>query len=222
MNFSTFNIICGHYGCGKTNLSINLAVDMSKSGTKVTLVDLDLVNPYFRSSDYKHILDEYDIKLLASNFAHTNLDIPSLPAEMYSILYEEDRSVIIDVGGDDMGATALGRFAAGIKENKADYKMYYVVNKYRPQTEDVGSTVDLLKEIESASRLKACGVINNSHLQNETDKDTILSSINYAKDIEKSLNIPLIMTTTPRALYYELKDKVENLYPLDIYVSPPW
>lgn len=222
MNRFDFKIVCGHYGCGKTNFSINLAIDKVKKGEKVTLVDLDLVNPYFRSSDYRKLLDTYGINLIASNFAHTNLDIPSLPAEMYSILFEQNRSIIIDAGGDDVGATALGRFSNEIKKYRDDYEFYYIVNRYRISTASVENTVKILKEIERASRLKATGVVNNSHMQNETEADTIMKSLGYASEVAKELGLPLLKTTSPRFLFSELRGKIENLYPLDIYVKPPW
>ena len=108
-------IIYGHYGCGKTNLSLNLAIDLAQKGDKVTIADMDVVNPYFRSGDYTDLLKEYGIDVIASDFSHSNLDLPSLPATMYSIFVREG-IVIIDVGGDDAGAYALGRFSSKIKD----------------------------------------------------------------------------------------------------------
>lgn len=106
--FGQFIIVCGHYGCGKTNLSLNLAVNLQKAGRKVTLVDLDLVNPYFRSSDFQEVIYSNQIELIAPVFAHSNLDLPALPVDLHRIFNMPDRTVIIDVGGDDAGATALG------------------------------------------------------------------------------------------------------------------
>lgn len=129
-----FTIIYGHYGCGKTNLSLNLALMLAREGNPVTLVDLDIVNPYFRSSDYKGLFEGLDVEVVSPQFAGTNLDLPSLPAEIYSVFNQAGRYVIMDIGGDDAGAYALGRFAGQI-ESLADYEAYYVVNKYRALTQ---------------------------------------------------------------------------------------
>ena len=211
-------LICGHYGCGKTNLAINMAINSSKKGIPVTLVDMDIVNPYFRSSDYADLIRDSGIRLIAPNFGHTNLDIPSLSAEVYSV-FEAEGEVIFDVGGDDAGSTVLGRFSSHIKNS--GYQMYYVINKYRNLTSSSKQAVEMLREIESACRLKATGIINNSHLKNETVADTILNSMDYAKETANLLCIPLLFTTAPRQLAEDLRE-IEYLYPIDVYVKTSW
>lgn len=108
-------VVCGHYGCGKTNFSINLALHMAKQGKNVTLVDLDVVNPFFRSSDYKQILENQGVYVISPKYAGTNVDTPALSAEIDSVFNLNDRMVIFDVGGDDAGAFALGRYSSKIK-----------------------------------------------------------------------------------------------------------
>lgn len=217
----TFHIICGHYGCGKTNLSINLAIDLARQGRKVTLVDLDIVNPYFRSSDYNQVLEQHGIQLIAPLFARTNVDMPALPAQMESIFSMPDRAVIIDVGGDDAGATALGRYARQIQQLD-QVGIYYVINRYRALTTQPEQAAALLREIETACRLKATGIINNSHVQSLTTAEDVLQSLSFAEETSRILNLPLMMHTCPRSLYSKLFDRVESLYPIDIYVRPPW
>ncbi|MCI9273104.1 MAG: ParA family protein [Clostridiales bacterium] len=217
----TFHIICGHYGCGKTNLSLNLAVDLARQGRKVTLVDLDIVNPYFRSSDYDQVLKRYGIQLIAPLFARTNVDMPALPAQMESVFSMPDRTVIIDVGGDDAGATALGRYSRQIQQLD-QVGIYYVINRYRALTTRSEEAASLLKEIESACRLKATGVINNSHVQSLTTAEDVLQSLPFAEETAESLRLPLVMHTCPRPLYTQLSNRVDALYPIDIYVRPPW
>lgn len=222
--FGKFIIVCGHYGCGKTNLSLNLAVNLRNAGRKVTLVDLDLVNPYFRSSDFQEIVDSNQIELIAPVFAHSNLDLPALPADLHRIFNMEDRTVIIDVGGDDAGATALGSIAKRIRQ--MDYQMLYVVNRYRALTQTPEEACRLLMEIEAASRLKATCVVNNSHLQKETTLEDILHGIPFAEKTAEVLNLPLAFTTVPGFLAEKrLKDRekaYEEFYPVEIYVKPPW
>lgn len=216
-----FTIIYGHYGCGKTNLSLNLALSLAREGNSVTLVDLDIVNPYFRSSDYKALFNGLDVEVVSPQFAGTNLDLPSLPAEIYSVFNQFGRYVVMDIGGDDAGAYALGRFAGQV-ENLEEYEAYYVVNKYRALTQTPQEASQLLSEIEAASRVKATGVINNSHLQGLTTAENILDSVPYAKQTAQALSLPLVMTTAPENVAEELDGKVEGLYPVEVLVKPPF
>jgi len=212
-------LVCGHYGCGKTNLSINLALDYAKAGEKVTLVDMDIVNPYFRSSDYPELLKENGVELIAPIYAHSNVDLPSLPPEMYSIFTREGR-IIIDVGGDDAGATALGRFAPQLSRVK--YSMLYVINKYRVMSETPTETMQLLREIEAASRLTATAVVNNSHVMDLTTYEDILNSVEYTAEVSGMVNLPLWATAVNRKFCEGLIGVPGDIYPVDIYVKPPW
>lgn len=213
----SFTIICGHYGCGKTNLSLNLAIDAAKRGESVTLVDMDIVNPYFRSSEYIPLLNEYGISVIAPSFANTTLDTPSLSAEIFRI-FESDGTVIIDAGGDDSGSTALGSFSGRI--GKIDYDMLYVINRYRPLASEPESASMILREIERASRLRATGVVNNSHLKEFTTQETILESLGFARETAATLGLSLMFTTAPKEIATQLN--IERLYPIEIYVKTPW
>ncbi|NTU70648.1 MAG: ParA family protein [Coriobacteriia bacterium] len=220
-----FVVVTGHYGCGKTNLSVNLALDSVAKYPAVTLVDLDVVNPYFRSSDYAAMLERAGVRVIAPTFAGTTLDSPSLPASMYSA-FDTEGAVIIDVGGDDAGATALGRFAR--EATALDYDLLYVINRYRNLTATPAEAAALLGEIETASHLKATGIVNNSHLRDETTAATVLDSVEYARETAALLGLPLVCTTVPAALADEFaatQDSaafVENAYPVEVYVHTPW
>ena len=139
-----FNIICGHYGCGKSNYAVNLALKRAKEGRKVMLVDLDLVNPYFLSSGCKDLLESNNVRVIAPMFANTNVETPALPAEL-NLMFETDMDVVLDVGGDDAGAVVLGRYASQL--SNIEYEMTYVVNKYRNLTATVEDTVEIVREI---------------------------------------------------------------------------
>lgn len=219
--FGQFIIVCGHYGCGKTNFSINLAIRLAEEGRKVTLADLDLVNPYFRTSDFAPVLEEKGIRLVAPVFAHSNLDVPAMPAEMESIFSIRDGTVIIDVGGDDAGATALGRYARRIQGIEG-VQMLYLVNRYRSLTKAPEDAAALLNGIETACRLKATGVVNNSHLQAETTAQDIIASVDYARRTAGLLGLPLVLTTAPRPLQAQLQSMLPDIFPVDRYVTPPW
>ena len=215
-----FTIVTGHYGCGKTNLSINLAIDAARAGERVTIVDMDLVNPYFRTSDYRPLLESYGIEVITPVFGATNLDIPSLPASMYSIFEREGR-VIVDVGGDDVGSTVLGRFRTQIR--LVDYDMLYVVNRFRKFTVTAAGTVEILREIEGVSGLRATALINNSHLMAETTDRDIQEGLAYAEETGRITGLKVTANTAPASLIAGGKldaAKIPDLYEVDIYTGP--
>ena len=215
------HIICGHYGCGKTNLALNLALTLRRKGEKVTVADLDIVNPYFRTADYKEVLEKQGVRVICPHSAGTTIDAPQINAEIFSIFDRPEGHVVIDVGGDDAGAAAHGRFNPQI-EAAGGCEMLYVVNRYRKLVETPEEAVSLLHEVEAASRLKATGVVNNSHLSSLTTAEDILGSLPYAQEAAREAGLPLVMTTVPLALYEALKGKVENLFPVELLVQPPW
>ncbi|MEG2425581.1 MAG: cobalamin biosynthesis protein CobQ [Oscillospiraceae bacterium] len=219
--FKRVNIICGHYGSGKTNLSLNIAKQLKSTGKKVTIVDMDIVNPYFRSSDYKLMLERLGIRVISPVEAGSTLDSPSLSAEIFSAFEQDDGYVIVDVGGDDVGANALGRFESYIKALD-DYQCIYVINKFRKFVSTPNDAIELMHEIESACRLKMDAIINNSHLSYLTTSDDILSSIDYADEVCNLTQLQLLATTVPENLSDELDGKVSNIYPVEIIVKLPW
>jgi CO dehydrogenase nickel-insertion accessory protein CooC1 len=219
--FKRLNIICGHYGSGKTNLALNLAFNLQSTGERVTIVDLDIVNPYFRTADYTAMLQSKGIKVISPATAGTTVDAPALTADMLSVLDKTDERIIIDVGGDDAGAFALGRFSKRIYA-QGDFGMFFVINKFRKLIATPQEAVELMREVESASGIRATGIINNSHLAGLTTAEDILSSLPYAQQTAKLAGLPLVMTTAPKQLEHELSDRVLNLYPVDIIVKLPW
>ncbi len=188
-------VICGHYGCGKTNLTLNLALDAAEQGETVTVADLDVVNPYFRSSEYGGLLEAHGIRLIAPVFAGTTLDTPTLPPELYSLFEPSAGRVFIDAGGDDAGVTALGGLHSQLEES--GYEMLYVINRYRVLSQTPEEAVSLLREIEAASRLKATALVNNSHLGVETKRDTLLEALPFAQRTAELTGLPLLYSTAP-------------------------
>jgi len=193
-------VVVGHYGVGKTNLSLNLALDSAKDGAQVALIDLDVVNPYFRSSDYNALLEEAGIEVVAPVFARSALDVPSLSGRIEPVIEaaDEGHKVILDVGGDEVGATTLGRFAEKIRAKP--YMMVYVVNAYRNLTQDLSYAQGLLHDIEAKSGLRATGIVNNSHLKEETDEATIAHSLAFADHVSAATGLPIVATTVPASL----------------------
>ena len=215
MKFKRITIISGHFGSGKTNISVNLALELKKTKNDVAILDIDIVNPYFRTKDSMEMLENNGVKLICSQYANSNVDIPALPQQIYGVTDNLNTSFIIDVGGDDRGALALGRLAPKIKEEN-DYDMYYVVNKFRPLTSDSKSAIEVMREIEFACKMKFTGIINNSNLGLETTESDVLSSLEYANQIASETGLKVVLTTVENNLYNKLKDKIDNLYCLTL------
>lgn len=208
-------VFSGHYGSGKTNVAISVALDAAKAGKSMTVADLDIVNPYFRTKDSAKELEAAGIELICSDYANTNVDIPALPQSMYAITDDRSRSVIVDLGGDDRGALALGRLAPAMKEEN-DFDLFAVVNMFRPLTTTAQDTLEVIKEIETASGLRFTGIVNNSNLGEETTAQTVLSSVPYAEEISRVSELPVVMTTVKKELYPELLGKIKNLEPITL------
>jgi len=215
MDFKRILLLSGHYGSGKTNIAVNLAFMLKQEHDRVTIADVDIVNPYFRTSDSRKELEESGIRLICSEFAGSNVDLPALPAEMYSIIDDPEQIALIDVGGDDRGALALGRLRDGIlKEN--DYEMLFVINRFRPLTRTAELTVEIMREIEAAGGIPFTAIINNSNLGAETTAEDVLGSIPYANEVCELTGLPLKMTAVHESLYPQLEGKIENLFPLGL------
>ncbi len=219
MDFKRVTLLAGHYGSGKTNLAVNLARMMRLRYDRVTVADLDIVNPYFRSADSADELKGLGIRLIVSPYANTNLDAPALPQEMYSIVDDRSRHVIIDVGGDERGALALGRISGRILEEN-DYDMFLIVNRFRPLTRDAESVREVMAEIEAACGLPFTGIVNNSNLGAETVPATVLSSLSYADEIRAVTGLPVVATAVEDTLYPALRDEIPDLIPIKLQKRP--
>ncbi|MGE4548549.1 MAG: ParA family protein [Intestinibacillus sp.] len=215
-------IVTGHYGCGKTNLAVNLALDRRAAGHRAALVDLDIVNPYFRSADFAALLQRQDVELVAPVYANTNLDIPALNGRLEGLL-REDCDLILDVGGDAAGAAALGRYAAAI-DAAGGYDLLYAVNFYRYLTRTPEECADILSEIERAARLKATGVVNCSHLMDGTTPQTVADTDARARAVAAACGLPLRFTAVLRPLADPIRQLLpdDEIYPIDLYVKKPW
>lgn len=207
-------ILCGHYGSGKTNVAVNLAYALKQRHERVTIADLDIVNPYFRTKDSSGDFAARGIDLICSEYANSNVDIPALPPEMYAITDDTTRTVVLDIGGDDRGALALGRLAPQIKA-EGNYAMLMVINRYRPLTPDAPSTEEVMREIETACGIPFTGLINNSNLGAETTAQDVRESMAYAREVEALTGIPLVLTTAREDLCAELSD-IPDLFSLEL------
>lgn len=210
-NARRITLFAGHYGSGKTNIALNYARQLKRSGAaRVTIADLDIVNPYFRTKDSAAELAAEGIDLVVSEFANSNVDFPALPKEIYSVIADGGYAVL-DIGGDDRGALALGRYVDDIRAT-GDYEMLAVINAARPLTRTIADAVEVLREIEAAAQLKFTGVVNNTNLGPETTAEFVRDSMPFADGVAAALGVPVRMTCC-RA---DLADAIPGAFPLTI------
>ncbi len=213
--YKRITLIAGHYGSGKTNIAVNLAFELKKMFEKVAIADLDIVNPYFRTKDSKAEFEALGIRLICSEYANTNVDIPALPQDMYAVIDDKELTAVVDIGGDDRGAYALGRYSKDIVDEN-NYDMLFVINCYRPLTRNVTDVIEVMHEIETAGGIKFTGIINNSNLGTETKAEDILNSLVYADEVSKVTGLPIVMTCAEKDVCAGLTGKIQNLFPLSL------
>ncbi len=208
-------LFAGHYGSGKTNIAVNYAIELKREGFPVLIADLDIVNPYFRTKDSEKELSEKGIELICSEFANTNLDIPSLPKNMYRVVNDKAFRAVMDIGGDDAGAVALGRFAPFIREED-DYEMIFVANFFRPLTRKAEEALEVMREIEAASSLKFTSIVNNSNLGAVTVEDDIISTFAETEKLSEISGLPVMFTSCEKRLYEQLRKTGKEIFPLEL------
>ena len=211
-------IITGHYGSGKTNVAVNVATELKKTRDTVTVADLDIVNPYFRTKDSAAYFEEQGIRLICSAYANSNVDIPALPQEMYALTDDRSMTAVLDIGGDDRGALAMGRYAPKLLEENS-FDMFAVINRFRPLTSDAESTLEVMREIEFACKMPFTGIVNNSNLGKDTTEKDVLSSLEYAEEVSRLTGLPIVMNCVLSELYPALSEKISKIFPINIYVK---
>lgn len=216
-------IFVGNYGSGKTEISLNTAYKLADEGKKVILADIDIVNPYFRSSEKTQELNAKGIKVLAPPGANSNVDLPSLPMDIYTI-FESDAEVIIDCGGDPAGATALGALRHKIEAAKDEVDIFFVSNVRRPLQSSVEEVEEMLDSIEYVSRLKVNGIINNTNLAYETKAEDLLFGKEILEQVAKNRNVPIAYTCGMENIIKEYEEKTgdKNTIIISINMRPYW
>ena len=214
-NSKRVTIFAGHYGSGKTNIAVNFAKELKKSGKAVALAELDIVNPNFRSKDSEKELNEAGIDLICSEFASTNVDIPALPFTINRIINDKNTYAVLDIGGDDAGSVVLGRLANGIR-NEDNYEMIFVVNFFRPITRTAEDALEIMREIEAVSSLKFTAIVNNSNLGELTTKEDINSTEKEVKKLCKITSLPLLFTSVESNIYDVVEKSDEEYFSLTL------
>ena len=215
MEHKRLTLFAGHYGSGKTNIAVNYALALAREGKRVCIADLDIVNPYFRTKDSEEVLNAAGIDLISPQFANSNVDLPALPAEAYRLVTDLGSYAIMDIGGDDRGAYALGRYVPAIKAEN-NYRMVFVANCYRPLTRTPEEAMEVMAEIEAACNLKFTDIVNNSNLGSETTAETVLNSVAFVEKLSSISGLPVFATTAVAEVAAELQGKIPNVLPLQL------
>ena len=215
MEHKRLTLFAGHYGSGKTNIAVNYALALAGEGKNVCIADLDIVNPYFRTADSTRQLEEAGVEVIVSQFANSNVDLPSLPAEAYRLVEDHSTYGVMDIGGDDRGAYALGRYTPYIlKEN--NYRMVFVANSFRPLTRTPQEALEVMREIEAACGLRFTHIVNNANLGSETTAQILLEAVPYMQELSQISGLPIWLHTAQTAVAKELEGKLEPVFPLQL------
>ena len=220
---SRISIFTGHFGSGKTEVAINYSIKLAKQNKKACIVDLDIVNPYFSVRESREYLEGLGIKVISPTIGITTAELSTVPTDVYLAFNEKSYEVVLDVGGDDIGAIALGQFNELFRQES--YDMYFVINTNRPQTRDASSIVEYIKSIEKSSRLNVTYLINNTNLSYDTDISHIYKGQNIIKEVAERLSIPVRYTSIKRDLAQSLNVKdlvLGEIFELDIFMQPIW
>ena len=215
MRTKRITLFAGHYGSGKTNIAVNYALFLAKQGLRVSLGDLDIVNPYYRAKDSEKELSAAGVKVISSAYANSNVDVPAMPQEAYALTEDKTTHAVLDVGGDDRGALALGRYVPAIQEEN-DYEMLFVFNRSRPLTRDAQSALGILREIEEACRLPFTGIVHNTNLGRETRPETLLDALPALHELEKLSGLPVIFTAARSDIAARLPTEIGEVFPITL------
>ena len=215
MEHKRLTLFAGHYGSGKTNIAVNYALHLAREGKQVCIADLDIVNPYFRTKDSAAVLEAAGVHLISPHFANTNVDLPALPAEAYRLVTDKSIYGIMDIGGDDRGAYALGRYVPAMVEEN-NYRMVYVANCYRPLTRTAEDALEVMREIEAACSLRFTDIINNSNLGTETTAETVTASLPFIEELSRISGLPVFATTAVTTVADALPESLTPVLPLQL------
>lgn len=215
MDHKRVTLFAGHYGSGKTNIAVSYALLLAREGKKTAIADLDIVNPYFRTKDSASELEAAGVDLISPQFANTNVDLPALPAEAYRLVEDKSLYAVMDIGGDDRGAYALGRYTPFLLE-EGNYRMAFVANPCRPLTRTPEEALEVMREIEAAGGLPFTAIVNNANLAHETTPETVLAAIPYMERLSELSGLPVWLTSAEETVAAGLAGKIPHLLPMKL------
>lgn len=211
-------LVAGHYGTGKTEFSVNLALALAAEGERTALADLDVVNPYFRSRERRELLEAAGVRLIAAAQALADADVPALPAELHAVLEDRTLRGVLDIGGDPSGARVLARYRPRIL--KEDYQLLYVVNAARPEVRTAERSAEVLRAIEAVTGLRCTGLVNNTHLCAETTPEDVREGAALAEEVSRLTGVPVVCHAAEARFREALRDL--DPFPLELRMRKPW
>jgi hypothetical protein len=214
--------LVGHFGSGKTEIALNGALGLASGGTRVTLADLDVVKPYFRSRAARNLLQEAGIELLVPEGENIFADLPIIVPQIRGVLGRQGTKVIFDVGGDDTGARVLGSLADVVPHHETDCLL--VLNFRRPATGDPEEAATMIRRIEAVAQIPVNGLISNTHLMDETTREVILDGYQMAVETGRNLDIPVVAVAVPESSVDGIDQSQLGceLIPLQRLLKPPF
>lgn len=213
-------IVTGHYGTGKTEFSVNMALGLARDGKKTMLADLDNVNPYFRSREKRDLMEAQGIRVISTSQECSDADIPAVPAEVLTIIENESVRGILDIGGDPVGARVLGRFRP--KLLNTDYELVFVCNANRPEVREADNAITYLRSIEQVTGLTCSGIINNTHLCGETTPEEVVKGAKLAEEVSEKTGIPVLCHVAEETIAAQLPELNAPVFPITIQMKKPW
>ena len=213
-------ILTGHYGSGKSEFSINFA--LRADSDDLALIDVDIVNPYFRSRERRALLEEHGIRVIGNSLRQdTGIDIPAISSEINAPLQSDKTKAVIDAGGDPAGARLLGRFRRLMPPENTD--VFCVVNGSRPESATADRVVDMIRGIEEASGLEITGLVNNTHMLEHTQVSHIESGDALCKEVSSRTGIPIRYVGVFRPLVGDVPNHIEGeIIPISMYLREAW
>lgn len=214
-------IVIGHYGSGKTEFSVNYAAKLAQNNKKAMLVDLDVINLYFRSREKAKELESMGVRVIGGAIDANAIDIPTIPAEVVVAFEDESYEAVLDVGGDPDGTRTLGRYVNYLTEG--NYDMFFVLNANRPETQTVEKAIEYMIKIQDVARAKITGIVNNTHMLKSTSIDDVLKGYDLSLKISEKTGVPLRYNVVLKDLASQLPQDLEGeIFPIELYMREEW
>lgn len=220
-NDKRIRIIIGHYGSGKTEFSVNYAAKLAQKSIKTLLVDLDVVNPYFRSREKTEELGNMGIKLIGGSINASAMDMPTIPGDVLIAFQDKSYEAVLDVGGDPAGARTLGRYVDYLKDG--NYDMFFVLNANRPETQTVEKVIEYMVKIQDTARAKITGIVNNTHMLKGTTIEDVLKGYELSLKVSEETGVPLRYNAVLSSLVSQLPQGLKgDIFPIELYMRDEW
>ena len=218
-----YHVFVGNYGSGKTELAIHHALMAAEEGKETMLVDMDIVNPYFRSSEKSGILERQGVQVIQPYYANTTVDVPALPPEIFAPFDKGCDYAVFDSGGDPVGAAALGLLVEKFRQAEKETEILYIINTLRPMQGNAEDIIQMLHEIQEKSKLKVTALVNNTNLARETEPEHVIEGQRLVETVGKKTGIPVAFACAKEEIFTEVQEQLDcPVKKLHIYMRPEW